>query len=142
MQEKKSAEVYRSKIHSAFDNNSPHFAWYYIMPIINELRKFGCEIYPITSSSKKLYDRTKQGSLMGYTNSRATVKLWDQNTKKIRYCSYAKFYEQNNKFVKRWSHDSELMNVTNVFTLTKLKNDPSDHPLIKYYIFEVTVTLP
>ena len=37
---------------------------------------------------------------MGYTNRRATMKLWDPHTKKLKYYSHAKFDEHNNKFGK------------------------------------------
>ena len=56
----KSAEVHRNIIHSALENISPHFAWYGKKPSINEIRIFGCDIYPITSSTKKL-DEITQG---------------------------------------------------------------------------------
>ena len=48
-----SAEVHRWKINSALVNNSPHFAWYGQKPRIHELRTFGCDIYPIKSSTKQ-----------------------------------------------------------------------------------------
>ena len=66
-----SAEVHICRIHSALDNISPHFAWYGKNPSIHELITFQCDIYPITSSPKKLYYRTHAGSFMGYTNSKA-----------------------------------------------------------------------
>ena len=53
-----SAEVHRCKLHCVLDNTSPHFSWYGQNPSIHKLRTFGCDIYPITSSPKKLYDRT------------------------------------------------------------------------------------
>ena len=65
------AEVHRCRIHSALDNISPHFVWYGKNPSIHELKTFRCDIYPITSSPKKLYYRTKAESFMGYTNIRA-----------------------------------------------------------------------
>ena len=37
---------------------------------------------------------------MFYTSSRATIKWWDPHTNKIKYCSYEKLYEHNNKFGK------------------------------------------
>ena len=74
---------------------------------------------------------------MGNTNS---VSREDQHTKKLKCGSSAKFDEHNNKFVKLWSHSSDLMTGTNVSTLPTLKIDLSDHPFIKYYIVEVTVT--
>ena len=46
-------------------------------PRTHELRIFGYEIYPITSYLKKLDDRTQEGSFMGYTNIRATIKYLD-----------------------------------------------------------------
>ena len=54
-----SSEVHRFIIHSDLDNISPHFAWYGQNTSIHELRTFGCDIYPITSSPKKLDDRTQ-----------------------------------------------------------------------------------
>ena len=68
---------------------------------------------------------------MGYTSSRATMKLWDPHTKKFKYCSSAKFDEQNNKFGKGWSPGSIRMLGTNISTLPTLKSDFSDHPFIK-----------
>ena len=35
---------------------------------------------------------------MGYKNIRATMKWWDPHTKKLKYCSYTKMDEHNNKF--------------------------------------------
>ena len=60
---------------------------------------------------------------------------WYPQIKIIKYCSYVKFYEHNNKFVKAWSPGSELMLVKNLSTLPTLKIYPSDHPFIKYDIF-------
>ena len=79
---------------------------------------------------------------MGYTNSRATMKLWDPHTKKLKYCSSTKFGEHNNKFGKGWSPGSKLMLGTNISTLKKLKTDLSDDPFIKDDIFEVNVNFP
>ena len=56
-----------------------------------------------------------------------TMKWWDPHTKKLKYCSSEKFDEHNNKFGKGWSPGSELMLCTNIYTLTTLKNNPSDH---------------
>ena len=53
---------------------------------------------------------------MGYTNSRATMKWWDPHTKKLKYCSYTKFDEHNNKCGKGCSPGYELMLVTNTYT--------------------------
>ena len=36
------------KIHCTLDNTSYQFSWYGKSPRIGELRKFGCDIYPIT----------------------------------------------------------------------------------------------
>ena len=69
-----SAEVHRCRVHLALDNISPHFAWYGKNPCIHELRTFGCDIHPITSYPKKLGTRTQEGSFMGYTKIRATMK--------------------------------------------------------------------
>ena len=86
-----SAEVHICKIYSALENTSPHFLWYGKNPSIHVLIIFGCDIYPITSSPKKLYDITQEGSFMGYTKIIATMKWWDPHTKKLKYCSYVKF---------------------------------------------------
>ena len=48
------------------------------------------------------------------------------------------FDEHNIKFIEGWSPGSELM----LGTLTELKIDLSEHPFIKYDIFEVDVNLP
>ena len=76
---------------------------------------------------------------MGYKHSRATMKCWDAHTKKLKYCSFEKFDEHNNKFFKGWSPGSEITLGTYTSTLSKLKNDLSDNPFIKYDIFEVNV---
>ena len=70
------------------------------------------------------------------------MKWWDPNTKKLKYCSSAIFYEHNNTFGKGWLPGSELMTGTNFSSLPKLKIDLSDHPFIKYDIFEVNVYFP
>ena len=76
---------------------------------------------------------------MGYTNRILTMKWCDSHTKKLKYCSSDKFDEYNNKFCKTWSPVSELMNGTTISALAMLKNYLSDHPFIKYEIFEETV---
>ena len=58
---------------------------------------------------------------MGYTNSRETMKWWDPHTKKLKYFSYAKFDEHNNRFRKGWYPSSALMTSTNVSALQTLK---------------------
>ena len=50
-------------------------------------------------SPKHLYEITQEGSFMGYTNSRATIKWWDPHTKKLKYCLSEKFDERNSTFV-------------------------------------------
>ena len=55
----KSTEVHQYKIQSALYNNSPLFVWYGKNTSIHELRTFGCDIYPMSSSTKKLDDRTQ-----------------------------------------------------------------------------------
>ena len=94
---------------------------YGINPIIRELGSFVSDIYPITSSPKHLYVRTKEVSFMGYTNRRATMKWWYPQTKKLKYCSSANFYEHNNKFGKGWSPGYKLIANTNISTLPTLK---------------------
>ena len=79
---------------------------------------------------------------MGYTNRRATIKWLYPHTRIIKHYSCAKFYEHNNKFGKGWSPGSELMLVTNIFTLPTLKIDLLDHPFIKDDIFEGNVNFP
>ena len=37
---------------------------------------------------------------MSYINDIATMKGWYPHTKKLKYCSYEKFDEHNNKFGK------------------------------------------
>ena len=78
---------------------------------------------------------------MGYTNSISTLKFWDPHTKELKYCSSSKFDEHNNKFGKGWSPGSEPALVKNNSALTTLKIDLSDHPFIKYDIFEVNINL-
>ena len=79
---------------------------------------------------------------MGYTNTKATIKWWESHTKRLKYCSSAKFDEHNNKFGKFWSPGSELMLSTNIHTLPTLKIDLSDHPFITDDTFEGTVNFP
>ena len=52
---------------------------------INELRTFGCDIYPITLPPKKLYERTQEGSSAWILYNTAKLKWWDPNIKKLRY---------------------------------------------------------
>ena len=95
-----SAEFHIFKLHSALDNTSPNFKWYGQNPVILKLRTFGCDIYPITSSTKTLDNIIQEGLFMGYTNSRATIKWWDLHTKNLKYCLYRIFDEHNNKIFK------------------------------------------
>ena len=53
------AEVYKRKIHRTLDNTPPHFACYGRRPNIYELWTFGCSVYPITPSPKRLYEQTQ-----------------------------------------------------------------------------------
>ena len=85
-----SAEVHIFIIHSALYNISHHFAWYGKNNSIHELRTFGCDIYPITSSPKNLYNIAQGEPFMGYINSRSTMKCWDPHTKRLKYCSSEK----------------------------------------------------
>ena len=55
-----SAEVHRFRIHSALDNISTYFECYGKKPSIHQLRIFVCDIYPITSSSKRFYDKKQE----------------------------------------------------------------------------------
>ena len=48
-------------MNSELENTSPQFVCYDKRTIINELRKFGCDVYPTNSSPKKTGDRTQQG---------------------------------------------------------------------------------
>ena len=66
---------------------------------------------------------------MGYTNSRDTIKCWDLHTKKIKYCSSAKFDEYNNKFGDLWSPSSSLMNGTIFSAPPTLKFISQNNPL-------------
>ena len=70
------------------------------------------------------------------------MKWWVSHTKKLKYCLSAEFDEHNNEFGKGWSPGSKIILGTNTSTLTTLKIDLSDHPFIKYDIFEVNVNLP
>ena len=58
---------------------------------------------------------------MGGTKRRNKMKLWDPHTKKLRYCSSAKFDDHNNKVRKGWSPSYKLITVTNISTLPTLK---------------------
>ena len=70
------------------------------------------------------------------------MQWWDLQTKKLTYCSSKTIIEQNDKLGKLLLPSSELMNGTHVSTLPTLKIFLSDHPLVKYDRFEVTVTYP
>ena len=70
------------------------------------------------------------------------MKSWYPHTKKIKYCSSAKFDEHNNKFGKGCSPGFELMLGKNILTFPKLQIDLSYSPFIKDDIFEVKVNFP
>ena len=67
------------------------------------------------------------------------MQQWDPYKKRLKYCSSTKFDEHKNKFGKGWSPGSELMLGTNISILLTLRIDLSDHPYIKYDIFEGNV---
>ena len=73
---------------------------------------------------------------MGYTKRRATLKWCYRNTKKIKYCSSAKFDEHLEKdvhlFLKSW--------LAHIFHSSNIEIDISDHPFTKDDIFKVIVT--
>ena len=73
---------------------------------------------------------------MGYTSSITTIKLWDPHTKRLKYFSYAKFDEHNNKFDKGWSPGSELTLDKNISTLPNLKLTSQIIPLLKMIYFK------
>ena len=73
---------------------------------------------------------------------RVTIKWWNPHTNKLKYFSSKYFDEQKNKFGKGWSTGSALINVTNVYSLTTLNNDLSDHPFIEDNIFDAAVNIP
>ena len=79
---------------------------------------------------------------MCYTNSIDTMKWWDPHTKKLKYYSSAKFDKYNNKFGKVWSPGSEFILGKNISTLPESNIYLSDHPFIKYFIFEFNVNFP
>ena len=79
---------------------------------------------------------------VGYINIRETIKWWDPHTKKLKYYSFSKCNEYNNKFFKGWSPGYSLMNGTSIVSLPTLKIDISYHPLIKDDIFEAEVKFP
>ena len=81
-------------------------------------------------------------SFMGCNNNRYTMKWWDPQTKKPKYCLCETFDEQNNKFGKVWPPSYELMTGTSFSILPRLKIILLGHTLNKYDIFEVTVTFP
>ena len=95
-----SSKLYIFKIHSELYITSPHFVCDGKKPSVHEHRTFLCGIYPIPSFPKKLYYRTQEGSFMGYTNRRATMKWWYLHTKKLKDFLFIKFDEHNNKFGK------------------------------------------
>ena len=63
-----SSEVYICKIHSVLDKVTPNFPWCGKRPSINEIRSFGCDIYPITPKPNKLNYRTQEVSFTVNTN--------------------------------------------------------------------------
>ena len=95
----------------------------------------------MTSSPKHIFDRTQEGSFIGYTSSIAIFKWWYPHTKKLKYCSSATIDEDNSKFGKEWSPAFELM-AGKYFHLSNIKIYILDHPFIKEDICEATVTLP
>ena len=79
---------------------------------------------------------------MGYTNNIAIMKWCDPHNQRLEYCSSAEFDAHNNKFGKVWSPGSEVMLGIIISTLPTLTTELSDHPFIKYYIFEGNVNFP
>ena len=79
---------------------------------------------------------------MGYTNGRSIIKWWYPQTNKSKNCSSEMFDEHNNKFGIGWSPGSEHIFGKNISTLTTLQIDLSNHPFIKYDIFEIDVNFP
>ena len=51
------------KIYSSLDNAPSQFEWCDKNLSIHELRTFGCDIYPITTSPKKLYEKHRNDHL-------------------------------------------------------------------------------
>ena len=70
------------------------------------------------------------------------MKWWDPHNKTLKYGSSVKLDEHNNKFGKGFSPGSELLLGTNISTPPTLKIDLSDHPFIRYDIFEGNVSFP
>ena len=58
---------------------------------------------------------------MGYTNIIATMEWGGPHTKKLKYCSSAKFDEHSNEFGKQLSPGPSLMTGTNISALPKIK---------------------
>ena len=54
-----STEVYICKIHSSRNKSPLHFSWYVKLPIIHELKPFGCDIYSIKKTNNKLDNITQ-----------------------------------------------------------------------------------
>ena len=58
---------------------------------------------------------------MDNTSIIETITLWDQYTKKHKYCLFTKFDEHNNTFGKGWLLGSEFMNGKNISAFQMLK---------------------
>ena len=83
----------------------------------------------------------KEGSFMGYKNTRAKMKWWDPHTKILKYCSSENSDEHNNKFGKVWSPGSELMIGTNISILPTLKLTSNIIPLSKIIYLKAMLNL-
>ena len=78
-----------------------------------------------------VYEQTQELSLTVHTNIRATMKLWDLHTKKLRNGSSAKLDEHNNNFGKGGSPSFQLMTGKYIYALSTLQTDLLDHPFVK-----------
>jgi len=87
--------IYNSLLHTA-TNEQPDYLWLNKCRSINDLKVWGCEIYPITPSPTKLESRVQHGYYMGTTNTTSIFKWWDPSQPtKIKYFQGAKFKELN-----------------------------------------------
>ena len=107
-----SSEVYRWKIHSVLENESPHFSCYAKRTRIYELRVFGCDIYSITPKPDKLENITHEWSLMD--QHQRNNGMVGSTYKETQVILIWKINEHNNQFGKDWSPGSNFLNGTDI----------------------------
>ena len=90
-------KVYNAVLNEATQDH-PEFLWTGKRTDANELRVWGCEIFPMSNKPAKLDSRVQHGYYMGTTATSSIFKWWDpDNPGTIKYCHSAKFNELSTK---------------------------------------------